>query len=277
MLPQFGSLLGNARRIQKYLLEPFREDKRTLVESPSTDPHVADDRHENGLTLKPPAVGLEGVSLRPSPTANVCLEDVTAQMMQGSLNVICGAVGTGKTTLAKAILGDVPPENGSITVTSKRIGYCAQKPWLTNASIKDIICGPDAELEIDEEWYRTVIHACALEEDIQRLSHRESAKIGSRGVTLSGGQRQRVVREEITHDLDPIANLRQAIARAVYARPSIIILDDVLSALDAKTENHVAENLLGNNGIFRKLGTTVILITHASALSRALPFCLTIY
>ena len=57
--------------------------------------------------------------------------------------------------------------------------------------------------------------------------------------------------------------LIQAIARAVYARPSIIILDDVLSALDAKTETHVAEQLLGKKGIFRNLGTTVVLITHA--------------
>jgi ATP-binding cassette subfamily C (CFTR/MRP) protein 1 len=53
----------------------------------------------------------------------------------------------------------------------------------------------------------------------------------------------------------------------VYSRPEIIILDDVLSALDAKTEAQVAEMLLGSNGIFRKLGTTVILITHASMLA----------
>jgi ATP-binding cassette, subfamily C (CFTR/MRP), member 1 len=58
--------------------------------------------------------------------------------------------------------------------------------------------------------------------------------------------------------------ITKAIARAVYARPSIIILDDVLSALDAKTEAHVAEQLLGENGIFRRFGTTVVLITHAS-------------
>jgi ATP-binding cassette, subfamily C (CFTR/MRP), member 1 len=56
----------------------------------------------------------------------------------------------------------------------------------------------------------------------------------------------------------------QALARAVYSRPEIIILDDVLSALDTKTEAHVAEMLLGPNGIFRKQGTTVVLISHAS-------------
>lgn len=55
----------------------------------------------------------------------------------------------------------------------------------------------------------------------------------------------------------------QALARAVYIRPEIIILDDVLSALDPNTEAHVAERLLGPDGLLRQLGATVILITHA--------------
>lgn len=110
-----------------------------------------------------------------------------------------------------------------------------------------MVCGLAGETEIDEEWYRTVIHACGLEEDIAQLSGGDSESVGSRGATLSGGQRQRV-----------------ALARAVYSRPEIIILDDVLSALDAKTEARVAEMLLGPDGIFRKQRTTVILVTHAT-------------
>ncbi|KAK6200636.1 hypothetical protein LQW54_009679 [Pestalotiopsis sp. IQ-011] len=193
------------------------------------------------------AISFDNVSLKPAASAKTCLEDINIKIPQGSLNVVCGAVGTGKTTLARAMLGDVPPEKGTITVSTKRIGYCAQKPWLINASIKKIICGPIPDSDIDEGWYNTVVHACGLVEDIEHFNKGDKATVGSRGVTLSGGQRQRV-----------------AIARAVYARPSIIILDDVLSALDAKTEVHVAEQLLGRKGIFRSLGTTVILITHAS-------------
>ncbi|KAK6065312.1 hypothetical protein SCUP515_11294 [Seiridium cupressi] len=246
-LPQCGAILGNLRRIQSYLLEPSREDKRTMLGTPSTSLTGNTSSDGNEQTSKHLAIAFQSVSLRPAPAASLCLEDVTIQLAKGSLNVICGAVGTGKTTLAKAILGDVPPETGTIAVSSKRIGYCAQKPWLVNASIKSIVCGPIADSDFDEEWYNKVIDACGLVEDIERSSTGDLATVGSRGVTLSGGQRQRV-----------------ALARAVYARPSILILDDVLSALDAKTEAHVAEKLLDKNGILRDLKTTVILITHDS-------------
>lgn len=56
----------------------------------------------------------------------------------------------------------------------------------------------------------------------------------------------------------------QALARAVYARRNLIILDDVLSALDATTERHIVDSLIGPKGLFKELGTTVLLITHAS-------------
>jgi ATP-binding cassette subfamily C (CFTR/MRP) protein 1 len=58
-----------------------------------------------------------------------------------------------------------------------------------------MVCGLTDEVEIDENWYRTVIHACGLEEDIEQLNGGDLKAVGSRGATLSGGQRQRVVRE----------------------------------------------------------------------------------
>lgn len=61
--------------------------------------------------------------------------------------------------------------------------------------------------------------------------------------------------------------MNEALARVVYLRPEIVILDDVLSALDAKTESHVASSLLGEDGLLRAIKTTVILITHASTFS----------
>ncbi|KAH8591587.1 P-loop containing nucleoside triphosphate hydrolase protein [Bisporella sp. PMI_857] len=253
IFPQFSSVYSCASRIQKYLLEPSRDDRRVLIEPNLSVFGSSEDRlDENGTKNKPTisnssAVIIENVALRPADTANICLSGLNVRLKKGSLNVICGAVGTGKTTLARAILGDVTPDSGLISVSTKRIGYCAQKPWLINASIKTIVCGSASETEIDEEWYKIVIRACDLEKDIEQFSRKESKVVGSRGSILSGGQRQRL-----------------ALARAIYSRPEIIILDDVLSALDAKTEAHVAEMLLGSNGIFRKHGTTVILITHAT-------------
>jgi len=202
VFPQFASVYGCATRIQKYLLEPSRDDKRILLEP---DLSVSDSNRnehagENGVNGKPTidqsvSVIIEDVVLRPAATADICLDGLSVQLKKGSLNVICGAVGTGKTTLARAILGDVTPDSGSVSVSTKRIGYCAQKPWLINASIKMMICGPAGQTEIDEEWYKTVIRACGLEEDIEQLSGGDSEAVGSRGATLSGGQRQRVVCE----------------------------------------------------------------------------------
>lgn len=174
-------------------MEPSREDKRILVEprNGETTENGADSQDSSKKTNI--AISLDNVSLKPAASAKTCLEDINIEIAQGSLNVVCGAVGTGKTTLARAMLGDVPPEKGTITVSTKRIGYCAQKPWLINASIKKIICGPIPDSDIDEEWYNTVVHACGLVEDIEHFNKGDKATVGSRGVTLSGGQRQRVV------------------------------------------------------------------------------------
>jgi ATP-binding cassette subfamily C (CFTR/MRP) protein 1 len=200
--PNIASMYGCASRIQKYLLEPPRDDKRVLLEQ---QPNIS-GLNENGQDGasgvngtpnidKSLAVIIKDVALRPATTANICLEGISVQLKKGSLNVICGAVGVGKTTLARAILGDISPDSGSISVSTKRIGYCAQKPWLVNASIKTMVCGLTSNTEIDEGWYKTVIHACGLEDDIEQLSGGDSMAVGSRGSSLSGGQRQRVVCE----------------------------------------------------------------------------------
>lgn len=201
LFPQFATVYGCATRIQKYVLQPSRDDKRiflglhSVVSSSNGNVHA-----HNGVDGKPPmdkslAVIIEDVVLRPAVAADICLNRLNVQLVKGSLNVICGAVGTGKTTLARAILGDVIPDSGLISVSTKRIGYCAQKPWLINTGIKTMICGPASETEIDEEWYKTVTRACDLEEDIEQLNGGDWEAVGSRGATLSGGQRQRVVCE----------------------------------------------------------------------------------
>lgn len=188
LFQQFATLQGCAARIQKYLLEPPRDDQRVLIEPQLHIPgsvRYGDDGS--------PAIIIKDAVLRPAASAGVCLDRVSAELHTGSLTILYGAVGTGKTTLARAILGDIAPDSGSILVSTKRIGYCAQKPWLVNASIKDMICGFEDGTTIDEEWYKTVIHACGLGEDIEKMPSRDLGIVGSRGVTLSGGQRQRVV------------------------------------------------------------------------------------
>lgn len=104
-------------------------------------------------------------------------------------NMIAGPIGSGKSTLLKAILGEVPFA-GEISVSSHRIGYCAQTPWLLNGTIRQNVLGLTDNQDIDETWHRTVMHACALDEDVSLLDGGDQTTIGSRGLNLSGGQRQ---------------------------------------------------------------------------------------
>jgi ATP-binding cassette, subfamily C (CFTR/MRP), member 1 len=204
LFPQFATVYGCAMRIQQYLLEPCRDDRRVLLDPTSHGSGLGGNGHAAGLPPSPQptiygstAVLLDNLVLRPAPGASVCLEGISAELRRSSLNVFFGPIGAGKTTLARAILGDITPDSGSIAVSSKHIAYCAQKPWLTNAGIKAMVCDLGDEQEVDDKWYQTVIEACGLEEDIQQLGGGDTSAVGSRGVSLSGGQRQRVVCEDV--------------------------------------------------------------------------------
>lgn len=208
----------------------------SLTSSPKVD-------DENQLALS-----VNKVDVRPAASADLVLRDISFSITHGSLAMLIGPVASGKTTLLKAILGETVCERGSITVTSRRMAYCSQTPWLPNVTIRQAICSAATSCQdIDEEWYQTSVRACALDQDIASLPQGDQTQIGSGSTILSGGQKHRV-----------------ALARAVYARANILILDNVLSALDAITKESVSERLFSKTGIFKRLGSTVLLVTHTS-------------
>jgi len=261
-IPGTASSLGCFDRIQKFLLAPLYEDKRILMgkiqalsSRSASELEILNEgielseRHTGRVpSLDSSAFLIEDATIRPSPNASPILKNVNFNVDRGSILMIAGPVGSGKTTLLKALLGELDCDSGSISVISKRSSYCAQSSWLSNCSIQQNICGPAGKTgAIDEAWYQAVIRACALDVDISILADGDRTIIGSKGVTLSGGQKQRV-----------------ALARALYARHELFILDDVFSALDGSTERIVSERTFGKNGLLRKLGSTVILVTHTS-------------
>jgi ABC-type bacteriocin/lantibiotic exporter with double-glycine peptidase domain len=107
--------------------------------------------------------------------------------------MIIGSVGSGKSSLLKAILGELSCDGGVIRVCSKSMAYCSQTPWLPNTGIREIVTGFPEEMDIDREWYDSVMHACAFDEDVSQMPNRDDTLVGSRGLTLSGGQKQRLV------------------------------------------------------------------------------------
>ncbi|MCJ1311333.1 hypothetical protein MMC25_005004 [Agyrium rufum] len=243
-VPNTASSLGCFERIQSFLLSESREDNRkdiALVE-------LNDD------LIELPSSGMENVMLRivnadikVTSQAQPLLRSVNLTIPYQSVVMATGKVGAGKTTLLKTILGEIPINRGSVYVETRKIAYCAQSSWLPNGSIRKVVCGPDPEASFDEKWYQTVLRACVLDEEIADFSDGDQRVIGSRGGSLSGGQKHRL-----------------ALARALYSRAQLFVLDDILSALDQKTEAIVLKHLFGENGLFKKLGSTVIMATHSS-------------
>ena len=177
------------------------------------------------------------------------ISSIQTTIPRGKLTMIVGPVGCGKTTLLKAMLGEVPAISGKVNVFTNDCSYCDQSPFHMNGTIRDTVT---AFSEFDDRWYNTVFEACALDEDLKQMHLGDQTRIGSKGIALSGGQSQRL-----------------ALARAVYARRDMCVLDDVLSGLDLDTENRVFHNLLGLDGLLRRQSATVIL---ASSSSKRLPF-----
>lgn len=150
------------------------------------------------------------------------LHNIDFKIKKGEFVVITGLIGSGKSSLLSAMSGFMKRTSGSVNVNGSLLlcGY----PWVQNSTVKEnIIFGS----EFDEERYKRVIYACSLEADLELLPAGDRTEIGERGITLSGGQKARI-------------NL----ARAVYADKDIILLDDVLSAVDARVGKHIMNNCL---------------------------------
>ncbi|OQE10326.1 hypothetical protein PENVUL_c004G03056 [Penicillium vulpinum] len=241
VLPQLAAAMGCFQRIHEYMVSEPVKDDRIAKEVP---PHFTIDKTEPDV-----AIVLDSVTVLPSQKATcVALKDVSFKVTSRSLVVIIGPVGSGKTTLLKTILGELGCLSGAVSIRLSRVSYCSQNPWLLNTTIKKSITGI-SDHEVDEKWYQTVIHSCCLDEDIRRWPDGDQSEIGSKGLSLSGGQKQRV-----------------ALARSVYSRHDVALLDDVMSALDAQTQEIIIQRLFSPGGIFSQLGTTVILTTHSCRL-----------
>uniref|UniRef100_A0A8C4XUZ4 ATP-binding cassette sub-family C member 6 n=1 Tax=Falco tinnunculus TaxID=100819 RepID=A0A8C4XUZ4_FALTI len=166
-----------------------------------------------------------------SKETSPCLRSIDLTVPQGSLLAVVGQVGAGKSSLLSALLGELEKTDGS---------YVPQQAWIQNASVEDnILFGK----EMDETWFNRVIDACALQPDLESFPAGQKSEIGEKGINISGGQKQRV-------------NL----ARAVYQKASIYLLDDPLSAVDAHVGQHIFEHVLGPNGLLKD--KTRVLVTH---------------
>ena len=168
------------------------------------------------------------------------LKNMNFSIKKGSFVAVVGRVGSGKSSLLSALLGEMQRTNGFVNI-SKSLAYVSQEAWIRNMTLKDNIL---FQKRYNSSFYNKVLSCCALEADLEQLAGGDQTEIGEKGINLSGGQKQRV-------------NL----ARAVYANKELYLLDDPLSAVDSHVGKHIFEKVLGEQGLLSK--KTRILVTHA--------------
>nr|XP_029724825.1 multidrug resistance-associated protein 1-like isoform X4 [Aedes albopictus] len=167
------------------------------------------------------------------------LRNINIKVQKNELAAIVGTVGSGKSSVLSAFLGEMDKISGRVNTIGK-IAYVSQQAWIQNATLQDnILFGKP----MDTKLYNKVIAACALKPDIEMLPGGDQTEIGEKGINLSGGQKQRV-----------------SLARAVYSDADIYFLDDPLSAVDSHVGKHIFEQVIGENGLLAK--KTRVLVTH---------------
>lgn len=248
-IPQGWAALGCFTRIQEFLLLPSRREQSSLtsdvgthadntVESAWNELQSTRRFADNFITISPGSFGWSDLA------SQVVKVKFPLQIRPG-LTILVGPVGCGKSTLLKGLLGETAQNSGQVSMSAAEIAYGDQSAWIMNGSITDNITAGTG-CDFDPEWYRTVCHACALDIDFRQLPDGDSTMVGSKGVKMSGGQRQRI-----------------SLARALYSRAKLVILDDVLAGLDSVTEDLVFRRVFGRDGLLRGLGATVVLATHS--------------
>ncbi|KAG5362144.1 Metal resistance protein [Yarrowia sp. C11] len=175
------------------------------------------------------------------------LKGLDFEAQKGQIVCVVGKVGAGKTTFLHSLLGETYKHNGTVTLAG-RVAYVAQSPWIMNATIKDnIVFGS----KFDADFYAKVVDACALKSDFAILKDGDQTEVGEKGIALSGGQKARL-----------------GLARAVYSRADVILLDDPLSAVDEHVQHHIIQEVLGPQGLLQSK-TKVLATNTLNALEHA--------
>ena len=169
------------------------------------------------------------------------LDDVNLEVADRELVMVVGSVGSGKTALLNGILNEIITNSGSLSVGGT-LSFSPQESWCFSATVREnILLTTEHDEDFDRERYDQVIQACGLKPDLDGFPDGDRTLVGEKGYTLSGGQKARI-----------------ALARAVYRRADIYLLDDPLSAVDVAVASHIFNTCI--RGLLKN--STVILVTH---------------
>jgi len=227
-----------------------------LEETMSVKPLIASTPRKH--VDRPERIEMMGLTFTYPETAHPVLRDLNMTIEQGTTIGIVGPTGSGKTTFLRQFLREypigrdmltvngIPYEDVALETVRGWTGYVSQEHLLFSKSVRDnILFGAG---EATEEELQEAIRLASFEKDIETLEQGLETMVGERGITLSGGQKQRL-----------------SIARAMLKKPELLLLDDSLSAVDAKTESHIIDSIRSN----RHQSTTLIVAHRLSAVAHA--------
>ncbi|KAL1740785.1 P-loop containing nucleoside triphosphate hydrolase protein [Schizophyllum fasciatum] len=247
----------SADRINDFLKDTELLDGYSAKDTPAHLPLTAVDeaRHaekigfRNAVFSWSSSDSLRGAS---TPTKGGFTLSVEGEVLfkTGQINLVVGPTGSGKTSLLMALLGEMhflpsAPDSWFGLPRDKGVAYAAQEAWVLNDTIKNNVVFGYA---YDEERYLRVIEACGLARDLELFGAGDQTEVGEKGLTLSGGQKARIT-----------------LARAIYSPAKVLLLDDILAALDVHTAKWIVEKCLRSDLV---KGRTVILVTHNIATTR---------
>lgn len=220
-----------------------------FTESPL--PEIIRARIQRGNPTFEPTVDLKAVTVRYPKSPLPALEGVSLSVRAGQAVALVGRSGAGKSTLADVILGVIDPETGSVRLGGVdphdcvarwpgAVAYVPQEIVLANGSIRDNVALGLPTAAIDDDLVWSALRSAHLADYLKSQRDGLDTRIGEGGLRLSGGQRQRL-----------------GIARALYAKPRLLVLDEATSALDAETEHAITETMRSMEG-----QVTRILVAH---------------
>ncbi|KAJ3406625.1 hypothetical protein HDU80_010830 [Chytriomyces hyalinus] len=235
-------------RIENFLDQPeldlYEQSDASMTASTSTTEEIGFRSSSFNWHASNTSIGVvANMSKEESSTSSFTLQNLDVTFPIGELTVICGATGSGKSSLLQALLGEMKRISGDLHRPNGAVSYVSQTAWIQNASIRENVTFGEP---FDLARYNKVVKACALVKDLAALESGDLTEIGEKGINLSGGQKQRI-----------------SLARALYSSARYILLDDPLSAVDAPTARHLFSHAVC--GPLMK-GRTVLLVTHATSL-----------
>lgn len=235
----------NSLRYSTAAIEDLHEDLKRAEEwmgsSKVTKTDIGFDR----------SIDLAGVSFQYPGTVTPAVTEIDLSIAKGASVGFVGPTGSGKSTLIDLIIGLLEPDKGNVSVDGVdircardswfgRLGVVPQSPFLLDTTIRENIALGADDKGVDEAWLHDVLALAQLNDFVERLQDGVDTVLGERGIRLSGGQRQRL-----------------AIARALYTKPDVLVLDEGTAALDNRTEAELMAALQRLSA-----DTTLLMVAH---------------